>query len=258
MTDSESNPAAAHSNAAPPSDARPPEWTPWGLWATVGFGVVVFVVFLVLQALAIIPFLADFTGDSNAVGQVVETNAEYFSTAAIVSGFGCTVLILLVVRLRKGASIRDYLALRRPRWGVLLTWIAVAAVVVVMLDVVTVLLDREVVPEWWRDVHANAKAPLLLAFASVVAAPLFEEFFFRGFLFQGLVRSKLGATGTILVTSALWAAVHSQYGAYEIVQIFILGLVLGIARHRSDSLVVPLAIHAAINLGATIQVLVLS
>lgn len=257
MTDSESNPAAAQPQAEPSPGAGPPEWSPWGLWATVGLGVVVFVAFLVLQAMAAIPFLADSNGEASAVAQVLETNAEYFATAAIASGFGCTVLILLVVRLRKGASMRDYLALRRPSWGALASWIAVAAIAVVALDVVTLLLDREVVPEWWRDVHANAKAPLLLMFASVVAAPLFEEFFFRGFLFQGFVRSGLGATGTIIVTSALWAAVHSQYGPYEIVQIFILGLVLGIARHRSGSLVVPLVVHAAINLAANVQVLVL-
>lgn len=258
MMDNESNSATSDSHAAPLSDPQPPTWTPWGLWATAGLGVGVFVVFLVLQAMAAIPFMADFTGDPGAVGQVLETNAEYSATAMIASGFGCTVLILLIVRLRKGASIPEYLALRRPHWRVLLTWIAVAAVVVVVLDLATVLFDREVVPEWWRDLHDNAKVPLLLVFGSVVAAPLFEEFFFRGFLFPGLMRSRLGVTGTIVLTSALWAAVHSQYGAYEIGQIFILGLVLGTARHRSGSLVVPLLIHAAINLAANIQVLNLS
>lgn len=88
----------------------------------------------------------------------------------------------------------------------------------------------------------------------MVAAPLFEEAFFRGFLFSGLARSKLGPTGTIIVTAALWAVIHFQYGAYEVAQIFVLGLLLGVARHRTNSLIVPFVIHAAINLAANIQV----
>ena len=160
--------------------------------------------------------------------------------------------------MRKGASIPQYLAFRAPPWKALLTWVVVAAVVVAILDVVTVLLGREVVNEWVRDVFVNAKAPLLLGFATVVAAPLFEEIFFRGFLFAGLTRSKLGIVGTILVTSALWAVIHFQYGAYEIGQIFALGIVLGLARHRSGTLVVPIVIHAAINLVANIQAAYLS
>ena len=46
---------------------------------------------------------------------------------------------------------------------------------------------------------------------------------------------------------------HVQYGIYEIVQIFVLGVVLGVARAHSGSLVVPLAMHALVNLMAHLQ-----
>ena len=232
------------------------DWTPWGFWATTAWGSGVLVAFFVLQSVAAIPFVAAAMSENPDIDvvQVLEANAAYLAVAILVAGIGCTSIILLLTGIRRGASIREYLALRWPGTRQLLAWLAIAAVIVVVLDLLTTLLGREVVPEWWLNVYASATSPLLLGFATVFAAPLFEEAFFRGFLFPGLSRSKLGATGTIVVTAALWAAIHTQYGAYEVAQIFILGLVLGLARHRADSLVVPLIIHAAINLGANIQV----
>ena len=121
-----------------------------------------------------------------------------------------------------------------------------------LLEAMTVLLGREG-PEFVVDLYANVRFPLLLALGTVIGAPLFEEVFFRGFLHAGWSRSRLGVPGTVLLTSLLWALMHIQYGIYEIAQIFALGVVLGVARVQSGSLVVPLAMHALVNLIAHIQ-----
>ncbi|MCE2459967.1 MAG: CPBP family intramembrane metalloprotease [Pseudomonadales bacterium] len=256
MRDSDVTSPTEDSDAVRPLEGGAPGSTPWGFWATAGLGVGVFVAFLALELLATIAFVAATMGETPDVAAVaaLQTNAEFLATALLVSGFGCTALILLLVRLRKGATVRGYLALRWPSWRALAIWVVLAAAVVGAMDVISALLGRDVVAEWWMDVRANATAPLFLGLATVVAAPLFEETFFRGFLYRGLVHSKLGVTGTILVTAAVWAVIHLQYGAYEIAQIFILGILLGIARHRTGSLWVPLIIHAAVNLAANIQV----
>jgi hypothetical protein len=94
----------------------------------------------------------------------------------------------------------------------------------------------------------------LLWVAVALAAPLFEELFFRGFLFRGLCGSALGAAGAIVVTAALWALIHVQYDGYEIASIFAFGLVLGIARHRSGSTWTPIGMHALLNFIAMTQV----
>lgn len=228
------------------------DWAPWGFWATAALGVAVLLASVVLQTLAAVVFVA--LAENPVAVESLLTDAGYLATALLVSSIGCMLIILLFVAMRRGATVGRYLALQWPGWREVLTWVAVAAVVVAVLDVVTILLAREVVVEWWLDVYATVKEPLFLGFVTVVAAPLFEEAFFRGFLFSGLSRSKLGATGTIIVTAALWAVMHVQYGAYEIAQIFVLGLLLGLARHRTGSLIVPFVIHAAINLTANIQV----
>jgi len=85
-------------------------------------------------------------------------------------------------------------------------------------------------------------------------APIFEELSFRGFLFEGLRRSWLGDSGTILVTSLVWAVIHTQYQLVYVLQIFALGLLLGAARLRTGSIVTPIAMHALFSAIAIVQV----
>jgi membrane protease YdiL (CAAX protease family) len=88
--------------------------------------------------------------------------------------------------------------------------------------------------------------------ATVVFAPLFEEVFFRGFLFEGFRYSKLGPAGAIFVTSIVWAGFHMQYGLFQIASIFVLGIILGVVRYRTNSLWPPLAMHVFNNLLAMV------
>ena len=84
--------------------------------------------------------------------------------------------------------------------------------------------------------------------ATVIFAPVFEEVFFRGFLFEGFRYSKMGAAGAIFVTSLVWAGFHMQYGLLQIASIFVLGIILGVVRYRTGSLWAPLAMHVFNNL----------
>ena len=46
---------------------------------------------------------------------------------------------------------------------------------------------------------------------------------------------------------------HLQYDAYGILTVFAMGLLFGMARIRTGSLLAPMGLHAAVNLTATIQ-----
>ncbi len=90
----------------------------------------------------------------------------------------------------------------------------------------------------------------LLWLAVVLFAPFFEEAFFRGFLFAGLEHSRLGAVGTVLLTSFVWASLHFQYNLIGMATIVILGLVLGTVRFKTHSLWPTILIHAFWNAAA--------
>jgi hypothetical protein len=83
--------------------------------------------------------------------------------------------------------------------------------------------------------------------AAVLAAPLFEEVMFRGFLFRGFRASFLGTGGTVILTALLWAAMHLQYNLYGMGFIAATGILFGLARAQTGSLIVPMAMHAALN-----------
>ncbi|WP_338770842.1 CPBP family intramembrane glutamic endopeptidase [Massilia sp. METH4] len=90
--------------------------------------------------------------------------------------------------------------------------------------------------------------PLLLALACV-AAPLSEEFIFRGLLFGGLRRS-LAAAPAIAVSAALFAVVHPPL---SMMPVFVLGLCTACAYARNGSLLAPVITHAVYN-GAMVMI----
>ncbi len=84
-------------------------------------------------------------------------------------------------------------------------------------------------------------APIFLA---VVAAPLTEEFIFRGYLY-GVVRRYLGPITAILLTSALFAVIH--FNLLSLPSLFILAICFALAYETTGSLLVPMAMHAIFN-----------
>lgn len=84
----------------------------------------------------------------------------------------------------------------------------------------------------------------LLAFLVVLAAPLAEETFFRGFLLQGLAR-RFSFWPAAVLTSAAFALAHVWWQLY--LPIFVLGLAFAWLFWRTGSLWAPIAAHATIN-----------
>ena len=70
-------------------------------------------------------------------------------------------------------------------------------------------------------------------FTAAIAAPLFEEFLFRGFLLPSLTRY-LPVWGAIVVSALLFAIAHLSLS--EILPLATLGIVLGVVYTRSRNL----------------------
>ena len=96
---------------------------------------------------------------------------------------------------------------------------------------------------WWPRRPPSADTLRLLLPLTVLAAPLFEEFIFRGLIFGGL-RRMAGALPAALGSAALFAIVHPPLA---MVPVFVLGLCAAWAYERSKSLLAPMLVHAAYN-----------
>ncbi|MEO1372867.1 MAG: CPBP family glutamic-type intramembrane protease [Cyanobacteria bacterium J06635_10] len=96
---------------------------------------------------------------------------------------------------------------------------------------------------------------LLIFFSTAaIAAPLFEEFLFRGFLLPSLTRY-LPLWGSILFSSFLFAAAHLSLS--EILPLTALGIVLGVVYSRSRNLLAPMLLHSLWNSGTLLSLFIL-
>lgn len=230
----------------------------WGGWATFGFGIAVFATYLVIGVFlgVILGIVLLATNPGTTQQDITNFVSNNEGIIAAISTYATTVIglgfIAIFVKARNSLSIPQYLGFRAIR---LKTALILVAVTVGLLLLSFGLGELFHIQSSGFDVriYQTSKWPPLLWIALVVCAPLFEEAFFRGFLYEGFSRSKLGIPLTIVITASAWAVLHVQYGFYEIGSIFVLGVVLGIVRNRTNSLWSPMIIHASWNLAAVIQ-----
>ena len=236
-----------------------PILTPWSFWPTVGFSFIIgFAVFIpsVILGLAFvivakvqypkldIAAFASTLGSNGLFTVIVE-----FVTVPLVIG-----LVLLFAKIRKNITIVQYLSLHRVSLKQLIKWCLVTFVFMACSETLSFLLGRPIVPEYMISIYTTVYFVPLLWFAFIIAAPLSEEIFFRGFLFKSLEHSKIGPIGAVIITSVIWSLLHTQYDLYAMVVIFIGGLLLGFVRLRTNSIYTTIAMHALWNLAATVEV----
>jgi membrane protease YdiL (CAAX protease family) len=86
--------------------------------------------------------------------------------------------------------------------------------------------------------------PFWFFLVGAVLAPLVEEIFFRGFLFQGF-RAKYGWLTSMLLSSAIFGIAHLDPAS--LVPTFILGNLLAYLYHRTNSIWPGVILHVLIN-----------
>ena len=241
--------------AAGPESQRPP----WGFWPTMGLSVVVFLVFVGVSMVILFAIGAAYSA------KYPNADIEEFVEAAATNGFIaflgislaaplCTGLVLLLIKWKATLSIEEYLCLVPVGARTALIWLAFLAMVLIGSDLLTYALGRPIVPEIMVALYRTSHVVALAWLAIVIAGPIFEEVFFRGFMFRGIQASGLGNVGAIGITAFTWAAMHAQYDAYGLATVFVLGILFGLARAVTGSLYLTTAMHAVTNAIATIEI----
>ena len=94
------------------------------------------------------------------------------------------------------------------------------------------------------EIFNKLESPVWFFLVGAVFAPIVEEIFFRGFLFQGF-RQKYGWVSAALLSSAVFAVAHLDPVA--LIPTFILGTVLAYVYHRSNSVWPGIILHFLVN-----------
>ncbi|MFM7450462.1 MAG: lysostaphin resistance A-like protein [Leptolyngbyaceae cyanobacterium] len=103
----------------------------------------------------------------------------------------------------------------------------------------------------------EGKDPVALGcffFTAAIAAPIFEETLFRGFLLPSLTRF-MSLWAAIALSSVIFAVAHLSLS--EVLPLTILGMVLGFVYVRSRNLLASILLHSLWNTGTLVSLLLL-
>jgi membrane protease YdiL (CAAX protease family) len=223
---------------------------PWGLAATFGLSAVIWYTMELVQA-AMGLSMDTVLQATGWVDVSQNTQALNFAIITCITTVLCAALVVAAAGLRDGLEPRAYLALGAVPGRQLLHWLIVTAIVVAQTDLALYLVKGELLPQQWVEVYRTVQSPLLFWFALVVATPIFEELLFRGFIFEGIRASPLGGFGAVTLTALAWTLVHHESDPFEFSIILIIGVMLGVARLRTGSVWVTMAMHMLHNLIST-------
>lgn len=217
---------------------------PWRFWSTFGWFIVACMAvmgteYVVVRASAI----------SASIPIHVDPLAWKYLTS-IISMLAAAVSLALVARWR-GPSASTYLGLVWPRWSQFLTGFGAIAALWLAITGLDILFPQpEASAEQLIQYRALLGKPMVLVLYwifAVITAPVTEEIIFRGFLQTGWSESRIGATGALLLATLVFTWAHPQYDARGMAEVFAAGLVLGMTRWWSGSLLLTIMMHASWN-----------
>lgn len=152
-------------------------------------------------------------------------------------------------------SWRETLGFNRFKVSVLGYWMLVLLGFLVVEYVLNRLLAIDP-GDFMRSLSGTKHLPVTLVI--IICAPILEELIFRGYFFKAWRHTRLGLSGTLLLTSLLFTGLHAgQYGWSILAMLFTFSIILGLAREKSGSVWVPIIIHALNNSVAAVTVVYL-
>ena len=223
-----------------PEGADPfPRWPAWFAAAGFAMGICAGVVaaVLLLPALAVVTWGFDVDTDDSL--PVLELVATLFQDIGWVVG-------ALVLAGTVGQVKGWHFGFQRPRLGPAVGWSVVAILAYIAITLIyTLLLD----PESQEPIETGERYGTLIGSCVIiiVVAPIFEEIFFRGFLYR-ILRGRLGLWPALVIGGSLFGAVHvTSGGPLAVALIAPLGFLLCLIYERSGSLYPCIALHALNN-----------
>jgi len=233
----------------------------WKFWGTTFWGLFIFAAMFVGQVAVVAWFILQQDGPIDVAAAMRVLGGGLTISLSVIMGLPTVLAALWLAIHLSRTPFADYLALRGTSWPNLLISIAALVVLVMGWDLVSRAMGRDATPGFMMDVLKSARehgALWLLVIAFCIAAPVTEELFARGFLYRGWSESALGPIGAILLSSAVWTALHLQYDWFFFGEVFSIGLLFGYLRYRFNSLWLTIILHGLNNLAAVVQTILLA
>jgi membrane protease YdiL (CAAX protease family) len=233
---------------------------PWSAKATLALTLLLLILYMVISGIAVTfaGINGGFEAGDSATSQAFFLDGDFISVSYLMTSLCLTPIVFLWARKRKLTTASAYLGLNKLPDKKTFINFNLALITYFIFSYVAIDLLAIETPQMMIDVYNTTDYVILLLITVVIAAPIFEEIVFRGFIFKGLKHSPLRATGAIVITSILFTLIHG--GQYEIAVLgilFPLAVILGLARHRSGGILLPIYLHFANNLYSSVEMYLL-
>lgn len=172
------------------------------------------------------------------------THLAFFSY--LISGISTFLLSYLHIRIINKLPLKD---IAGKKWNALNSKTLLAIVLATASSVTVATIYILVLKRFWpqlitESLNSSTKTSVWIAVGlAVFAAPLFEEYLFRGLLFNSLRRSFPIKT-SIFATALLFALIHPPL---SFIPVFFLGATTSWVYHKTQSLIASILTHACYN-----------
>lgn len=225
--------------------SRLDEHLPWKITDVIFTYVLIFVISLIFVGILLYASLDINIGFFIALLQI----AISFTTLAIVYAF---VTIKYQVPFKKAFGIEFHKTHYFFKQGLL------AAITIILSTAFISFLFSQFGESTRQSPYAYMPEDKIKAiiFLAIFIAPIIEEIFFRGFMQPALIKM-LGAFPGILITALVFGISHSQYLEYNaaLVAVTTIGLILGITKYYTNSIMPGIFAHLLNNLLAALSLI---
>jgi len=228
--------------AGPPPHGEPPAPPPpreneWPVW--LGF-VTLLTAYLVSSVVYALIFSAS-GADADDTPAWLDVTAALLLEAALILG------ALGAARLFKPLHAWQF-GLRPTRFWPAFGWTLLALASFLAFAILWAALISEPEQTTAEDLGVDESQLALVAAGAifVLAAPIAEELFFRGF-FYGSLRSRMSMWPAALIVGLVFGAIHAGTGISAVPALVLFGVILCLLREQTGSLYPCIALHAVNN-----------
>lgn len=168
--------------------------------------------------------------------------SEKFGMIAAIGYLVPFLLVILLGHLRQRSGFARYFSRPNLPWK---AWAGMAAGTLGLLLILEPLVSLIPIPEFFKTLFEQAftQEPLVILLI-VIAAPLFEEWLFRGILLNGFLRLYTPAKA-IVWSAVLFGVIHLN--PWQGLPAVVLGALFGWLTYRSGSILPAILLHALAN-----------
>jgi len=163
-------------------------------------------------------------------------------------------LVLLICRQRRLAR-KETLGLYWPTPKQFLLFFTIFACLAALEEGTLYALNLNEVTRWDYDTAST----IIRIIGICMVAPVAEEMIFRGLMFSQIAQTKFGVKGAIILPAVFFMLAHFDkniepgLGYVIFLQILVDGLFFGFVRHKTNSILLTIVLHAIGNSAAVIQ-----